>query len=405
MDKLTFDLLRKRCNALIKKCYHDFKIQASSNLQQNPKYFWSFVKEQKSNSASIPNEMHYGVKVAKGGQQIANLFSECFQNVYQTGLHSKTLNTLRSSTTQFMTDAIPQFLITESEVLQALQELDCNKGPGPDLIPPIFLRSCADYLFKPLTKLFNISLRTGMFPMKWKLAHLTPIHKSGDTSAVDNYRPISILSISGKILESLVYRQILPYIYKQINPNQHGFLPCRSTSTNIVEYITDVSEALDKQGEVHAIYTDFRKAFDLVNHDILLEKLSRAGVHGSLLRWCESYLLNRSQLVAVRGFTSEASPVPSGVPQGSHLGPLFFLVFINDICENLHCKYKLFADDLKVYRTITSQHDSYMLQNDINHISLWCKCNSMFLNSEKCFFLRITRKKNISFAKRIVHNW
>ncbi|KAG6452984.1 hypothetical protein O3G_MSEX007903 [Manduca sexta] len=128
------------------------------------------------------------------------------------------------------------------------------------------------------------------------------------------------------------------------------------------------------------------------------------GIHGSLLRWCESYLKNRSQLIAIRGFTSKIFTVPSGVPQGSHLGPLFFLVFINDICDNIDSKYKLFADDLKLYRTIKTTADIRTLQWDIDKIYRWCLQNNMHLNFDKCHFIKFSRKKNTFIANYTIHN-
>lgn len=136
----------------------------------------------------------------------------------------------------------------------------------------------------------------------------------------------------------------------------------------------------------------------MVDHAILAWKLGHAGICGSLLRWCESYLLNRSQLVIVRGFKSTAREVPSGVPQGSHLGPLFFLVFINDLCTTVTSRFKLFADDLKIYREIHSRDDVTSLQADLSTIGLWCYKNKMVLNASKCFHIKFTRKRNFTNA-------
>lgn len=135
-----------------------------------------------------------------------------------------------------------------------------------------------------------------------------------------------------------------------LSAQQHGFLPGRSTTSNLLGYVTDIHDAFANNKEVHAIYTDFSKAFDVVDHYILVRKLGHAGICGSLLRWCESYLRNRSQIVTIRGYKSDLKSVPSGVPQGSHLGPLFFLLFVNDLCTTISSRFKIFAGDLKLYR-------------------------------------------------------
>lgn len=270
-------------------------------------------------------------------------------------------------------------LFTENDVLQILLSLDQNKSPGPDLLPPLLIKKCAQHLCSPLHKLFRTSLDTGVFPNKWKTAYITPIYKDGENDDISHYRPISLLSVCAKVFESLIQKRILPLI--------------QPTSSNLIEYVSDLCVALDNNKEVHAIYTDFRKAFDLVNHDLLLAKLQSMGIHGSLLRWCESYLQNRSQLVSIGGYKSFQYVVPTGVPQGSHLGPLFFLVFINDLCDTIHCQYKAYADDLKLYRVIESSSDIQLLQSDINNIVKWCTHNNMLLNPDKCFHIKFTRKK------------
>ncbi|KAG7307743.1 hypothetical protein JYU34_006318 [Plutella xylostella] len=166
----------------------------------------------------------------------------------------------------------------------------------------------------------------------------------------------------------------------------------------------DISEALDSKQETHAIYTDFSKAFDLVNHSLLLYKLSIFGIHGSLLQWCRSYLENRTQLVLIRGFKSDPREVPSGVPQGSHLGPLFFVMFINDLVVGLRSKFKLFADDVKLYRAVRNHEDTQLLQADINLVQEWCHRNHMTLNASKCFHISFTRKKIPLTAKYRINN-
>lgn len=174
-----------------------------------------------------------------------------------------------------------------------------------------------------------MSLREGVFPTLWKMAKVTPIYKSGDKKDVTNYRPISILNIFAKTFESLVYKHIYNHLKHRLNPNQHGFITGRSTNTNLLIFSSYICDSFNDKCQVDAAYTDFSKAFDKVN-SILLKKMSHLGLHGSLYRWLASYLLNRSQLVTLHGYDSVPFEATSGVPQGSNLGPLLFLAFIND---------------------------------------------------------------------------
>lgn len=169
-------------------------------------------------------------------------------------------------------------------------------------------------------------------------------------------------------------------------------MKARSTGSNLIEYINYISKALDRGLEVHAIYTDFSKAFDTVDHTILIAKLKKFGITDSLLHWFESYLSNRTLFVSFNGSVSSKFTTMSGVPQGSVLGPILFNIFINDLSEKLNCNFLLFADDLKIYTTITSIYDCIMLQNDINALFNWCGVNNLKLNIQKCNFMAFTNR-------------
>jgi hypothetical protein len=219
--------------------------------------------------------------------------------------------------------------ITVQEIKEKFEKLDDFKGPGPDGIPPLLVKKCAESLSIPLCVLYNKSLTSGTFPSRWKIAHVVPVFKSGDRSLCVNYRPISILSCFAKILETFVYDVLYHQFKPLLTDKQHGFVKNKSTVSNLLEYKSYLCGVFAGRGQVDTVYTDFSKAFDRVNHSLLCSKLEGYGVHGSLFRWIESYLSRRSQLVALKGDLSTAFVAPSGVPQGSHLGPLFFVLFIN----------------------------------------------------------------------------
>lgn len=391
-DKVTVDLLSNRYDKMLKYCYKTFKDSAAKTIRTQPKRIWTFINSHKRNSSSLPNQVTLGDKIATGGQEISDLFSEYFQSVYE--LVDSSLSQISDLCDVQLRSTLAGIQFSEEEIYKALIKLDPKKGAGLDRIPNIFLSKCAKTLSSPLLIIYNKSLRDGIFPAKWKQARLTPVYKKGDVARVCNYRPVSILPALGKVFESVVQRKLYWHVKEYIHPEQHGFLPKKSTASNLIGFITDISGALDDGEEVHAVYTDFSKAFDLIDHALLLKKLSAMGIHGSLLRWCESYLQNRSQLVMIRGYMSRSKIIPTGVPQGSHLGPLFFLIFINDLSAKLGCPFKMYADDLKLYMHVKDLGDVVQFQSEIDNVFTWCCQNKMILNIEKCTHIKFTKKRD-----------
>lgn len=389
-DYDSYSLLRARCKKLINKDYKNFISSVESSLKTNLKNFWRFVNNKKKNCNSIPQTMKYGNLTSSDQGEVCELFSSYFASVFDTTtaiVHQNDLPTRNPN-------VLNNIVITRENIESKLIKLDANKGAGPDGIPPMLIKRCSKELSVPLQIIFNASIQAGIFPTEWKTAHIIPIHKSGDKSKCENYRPISILSCLGKVFESLVYDALYYHFQPFLSARQHGFMRNRSTTSNLLEYKNYLCDAFDKTVQVDSIYTDFSKAFDKVNHQILCAKLASYGLHGNLLRWVESYLRNRSQLVAIKGFTSSPAPVGSGVPQGSHLGPLFFIVFINDLVDQINCPCLLYADDLKIYSTINGPGDCHTLQADLHAVREWCVTNRMYLNVDKCFVLCFGNKKS-----------
>lgn len=331
---------------------------------------------------------------ASTGPEICNLFSTYFASVFEPINNNSNNYSEKNDSPSKSNYNLNSINITPEMVLKKLNSLDPNKGPGPDGIPSSFVKTCSKELTAPLCALYNLSVRHGIFPSSWKTAHIIPILKSGNKSDCSNYRPISILCCFSKVFESLIYDALYFQFKPLLADQQHGFVNNKSTLTNLVEYITFIKNTFDDHGETHAIYTDFQKAFDKVNHVILIRKLSGVGVHGNLLRWVTSYINNRSQIVTIKGFKSKAAVMTSGVPQGSLLGPLLFLIFINDLASILKCNSLLYADDLKIFKSIKSNNDCQTLQADLDTLSAWCTENKMSLNVNKCFAMSFTKKKN-----------
>ena len=238
----------------------------------------------------------------------------------------------------------------------------------------------------------NLVYNTGSLPLEWKLSNIVPIFKKGDSKEVSNYRPISLLCIASKIMERIIHEEITIKVMPLIDKRQHGFLPNRSCSTNLVQLTDDVAQSLHKNIGTDIIYFDFAKAFDTVSHDIILRKLKQKfNIDGRLLKFLQDYLAHRRQKVILDNVSSNILNVNSGVPQGSILGPLLFIIFINDIydCIDPNTKISQYADDTKIWRQILSEHDCEILQTDVNKLQDWCTNNKMNFNNEKCHALAV----------------
>lgn len=275
--------------------------------------------------------------------------------------------------------------------------LDINKASGPDNLPPILFKRCATALTFPLFTLFNQSIKTGNMPKLWKLAHVTPIHKSGSTHEVTNYRPISMLSIPAKLLDNIIADELFERYNDIIIPEQHGFFKKRSTVTNLIDYTESLQRCIDEAGQTDVVYTDFSRAFDKINHKILLRKIQDMGINGNMIKWFNSYFTDRKQMVKIGECSSDIINVSSSVVQGSHLGPILFSLFINDIKLQLeNVNFAIYADDLKIWKKITVLEDAIVLQDNLNRVASYVKENKLSLNIRKCVVNTFTKKKSSS---------
>ena len=290
-------------------------------------------------------------------------------------------------------------LIAEEYVATALLKLDVSKSTGIDSVSARMLKSTALSIAPSLTKLFNLSIIAGC-PDDWKVARIVPIPKADDMSSPVNYRPISILPIVSKVLERHISSIIMDYLedVSPISANQWGFMPGRSTTSALLSITNSCQQALDVGYDVCTVFFDIRNAFDSVPHQLLLEKMKRIGLNEYLLHWLHTYLSNRKQVVVVDGESSEELSVLSGVPQGSVLGPLLFLVYINEVSNQASdgSNIVLFADDIALYRVITSTNNYAQLQSDIDSIADWVEESRLSLHSGKCCAMLFSRKRTLS---------
>ncbi|BHF73976.1 hypothetical protein SprV_0401706000 [Sparganum proliferum] len=328
-----------------------------------------------------------GVELYKDDEKAEHL-SRFFQSVFT--------REVAVPTDHYNVDDVPKtdsVVIAEAIVQQELLKLKEATSPGPDEIPAKLLKELATELAEPLCLLFQASLDAGRLPPEWKTAWISPIHKIGSRASANNYRPVSLNSICCKVMERIIKRELMRFLEQHhlLSDAQHGFRRGRSCLTNLLYCLEQWTRATDEEHVVHVAYTDFKKTFDSVPHQRLLCKLSCIVVRGKLLKWIENFLIGRSQTVCLDGQQSAEVTVTSGVPQGSLLGPIIFLIYIDDCVHGLDCDIAMFADDLKLWAVILNEDDEANLQAILSDHWL------LPFNVTKCNILRIGR---ISSAHR-----
>ena len=385
-----FKALRRETKKQIDAGYRSYLHTLSEKLQDNPKHFWSF-HSMKSKSKRIPETVVYGNYSSSDLTSKVELFNSYFRSIYKKSQANVNLTYPDVINPNLLSD----LSVSALDVQKILSVINHNKAPGPDQLPPRILRVCSEELSTPLALLFNLLLRYGVVPTLWKSANITPVHKGDKKELVENYRSISLLPIPAKCLERIVYDAICDHIFPYLTEWQHGFIKGRSCMTQLILTHHHWAMALENGCQVDVAFLDFSKAFDRVSHSVLLKKLCSFGVSGSLLQWCESYLTDRRQRVSIDGASSSWSDVCSGVPQGSLLGPLFFIIFISDLPSVVlpGNTIALYADDCKSSRIIDSAEDLELFQQDLENLERWSSLNGMEFNVKKCKIMKITRKK------------
>ena len=372
--------------------------RAVSNIKTNPKYFYAYAKRLSKVKVGIGPLIDASKKLINAPRKIAEILSEQYCSVFSSPIHEDvTPDLLFPKYDVINHHSLTDVIFSAAELAEAMHELDPTSAPGPDSFPAILLHKCSDSLSSPLAKIWRSSLKTGEIPSVCKAATITPIHKGKSRAVPKNYRPVALTSHLIKVFEKVIRKRIVQFMEKHelFNKSQHGFRGGRSCLSQLLAHFDHITACLEKGCGVDVVYLDFAKAFDKLDHGITLYKLKSLGIHGNLATWITNFLTNRTQSVIVDGRKSLPRPVISGVPQGSVLGPLMFLVLIGDIDENVVSSFlSSFADDTRVGREISSATDPLTLQADLAAIYAWSALNNMEFNCDK--FELVRYKTNLS---------
>ncbi len=389
VDRERWKEISRQCRSAIRHSVTDLERDLINSGDEGK--FWKFVSSRLKMNNSIPALNSIGIIHATDRDK-AKALNEQFSSVFVVD-DGHNLNLGRSN----VHDLCDLREIDEATLYGVLSHLPNKFSSGPDGLPQFLLKRLATSIAQPLTFIFNFSLATSQLPNDWTCANITPIFKKGLPSDPANYRPISITSATSRSFEKIIKKEILNHLLRSgnLSQSQHGFLSNHSTVTQLIECLSDWTGSLDNSQPVDVAYMDIAKAFDTVSHKKLLEKLKFYGISGRLLDWLEAWLSGRQQRVRINESFSSFADVASGVPQGSVLGPLLFLIYINDLPRVVsHCKLKLFADDCKIYLCVKSQDEKEMFQSDLAAINDWCDANQLSLAIVKCSILHLGPKTN-----------
>ena len=409
----VYKIARNRVSRKIQKSKKEYQEAYFTEHQTDIKKTWEglrkLVNMKKSVRFSI-SQLNVNGKIVDNPAEIAEKLNKFFVNVgpeterkVPKVPHASPLNYLKNRNQFEMVIAH----ISQEEVLAIVNSLP-NKSTGPSSIPLRLLKDVADLIIIPLCNIINLSFSLGIFPDLLKVTKVVAIHKGGSTQEVNNFRPISLLSIFDKIIEKLMHKRLYDFFdeHNILYELQFGFRKKMSTSHSLLEITEEIKESIDNGKFGCGIFIDLKKAFDTVNHKILLTKLEHYGIRGALLKWFESYLSNRKQYVYHNGIASDMKEITCGVPQGSVLGPLLFLIYVNDL-PNISDKLRffLFADDTNIYYDSEDLIElEKTVNNELRKLSQWLNINRLALNVSKTNFVIFRAKKKVYHNVTLILN-
>ena len=399
-----FRTMRNQVNRDINTAKQAYYNNVFNNCSGDQHKTWKTINEltsRKSNKTVI-NEIDYNEQKSKNQADVAEMLNSFFTEIGPD--LSSHVTEVDNSFEDFLSETDENFIFektTTAQVFSLLSKLCQSKATGLDNISAKLLRQCPDLLSESLTVIFNQSLITGIFPDEWKSARVTPLYKnSGKRNEPTNYRPISVIPVVAKVFERIIYDQVYHYLSKNslLTRHQSGFRSLHSTVTALLEATDSWAMNIDR-GLINAVvFLDLKKAFDTVDHEILLRKLQYYGIRQSSYKWFASYLDNRTQICQINCCKSTPKSLKCGVPQGTILGPLLFLLYINDLPNCLHFSQpRMYADDTSLTFASADVHDvNDCLNYDLNKVYTWLSVNKLTLNLTKTEFMLIASRQKLS---------
>jgi hypothetical protein len=392
-----FRHIRNEYNNLIQECKdvsEQKKLDLLKNTNLNPKQWWNIASSilNKRNLSSYP-PLNVDDDVVTESKVKAAKFNEHFSSFSTLDTSNVQIPAAESTATSFLNDIV----VTEQEVLDLIKNIVVSKSAGADGVTAKLLKEAGRAIVPSLTRLFNLALEKSKFPLAWKKANVTPIFKKDDRTKINNYRPVSLLSCTSKLFERVIFKHLFNFLKDNqcISLKQSGFMPGDSTVLQLTHLYHLFQEALENQKDVRVVFCDISKAFDRVWHQGLIQKLGNCGIGGNLLALFQNYLSDRQQRVVIDGQESSWLDIKAGVPQGSVLGPLMFLIYINDITTVVESDIRLFADDTTLYVNVDNPDTaSRALNRDLEKMGQWAEQWLIKFSPPKSVTLNISRKRN-----------
>ena len=383
-EKIEIDTLKNAYTTMVENDKERYMLslgEAVASPQSGPKKYWSAMKKllNKNIASIIPPILHNG-SFTTDVQEKCNIFNDYFKNQCTVIQTSSTVPDRINKCTDILLNNVE---FTENIILEHIQKLNVNKAHGHDGISIRILKICDKSISKPLFIIFKNCIDKGYFPKKWKKANVIPIYKKNEKNLVGNHRPVSLLPIFGKLFEKVIFNNLYDHIFRNnlISDKQSGYRRGDSTVKQLLSITHEIYKAFDASHEVRAVFLDISRAFDRVWHEGLIYKLQTFGVGGDILRILSSFLTNRMQRVTIDGQFSEWANIEAGVPQGSLLGPILFLIFINDLVNIVESDIRIFADDTFIF-TIANSESTDKLNRDLKKITKWAYDWKMIFNPD-----------------------
>lgn len=411
--KKLFTEKRNSVKISIRNTKREYYFNCFKNCNNDPKKIWKLINTLAKNKIEIdlkpPKLLVNGLEI-EDGREICEQFNIFFSSIGTTlagKIHTNFCKELSDTMTMTYLDCEPSHTLTEfnpcspDEIKKIINKLDADCSTGIDGINTKSIKCLSDIIVDNLSDCINHCLSAGYFPDSLKKAKISPIYKSGPKTDTGNYRPISVLPVISKVFEKVIHKRISTHLetIKFLYEHQYGFRPQSSTLSAVIDLVTKIDTKIDQKNICLGIFIDLKKAFDTVSHSLLLAKLKNIGISGSAYALLESYLSNRIQIVKIGNICSSPRKIECGIPQGSILGPLLFLIYVNNISNiGLTGHVTLYADDTclfyfgKKMKEIVDQ-----AQKDLVNYNIWCQCNLLTINTKKTSFMIFSAKnKNIS---------